>query len=57
MQSGVLGAIDELFHPEAHTANVVRQALKELPAPAPLAGGPDLGSGRIRIEVPVDSSA
>ncbi|KRC62435.1 hypothetical protein ASE14_00930 [Agromyces sp. Root81] len=52
VQSGVIGTFDEIFHPEAHAANVIWEAQKELPAPLPLPGDKALNSGRIRIELP-----
>ena len=52
VQSGLLGSIDEVFHPQAHNAHLIWEAQLELPAPAPTPGDGELSSGRIRIVVP-----
>jgi len=51
--AGVVGAIDEVFHPNAYQAKLIWEAQQELPVPAPDADGtrPDLDSGRVRIDL------
>ena len=49
----LLVPFDEVFHPAAYEANLAWEAEQEMPAPAPDSDGsrPDLGSGRIRIDL------
>lgn len=51
--AGLVGSVDEVFHPEAHQARLVWEAQQEVPAPAPDSDGsrPDLASGRIVIRL------
>lgn len=50
---GLVAPLDEVFHPAAYEANLVWEAEKIIPAPAPDADGsrPDLATGRIRIDI------
>lgn len=50
-KAGVIGVVDEVFHPEAHEAHIVWEAQKEVPAPAPLAGDKLFPSGRITLDL------
>lgn len=47
IQSGTIGCLDEVFHPEAYQANIIWQAQTEMPAPAPLAGDKAFPDGKI----------
>ena len=53
---GLVAPIDEVFYPSAYEANLIWEAEKVIPAPAPNADGnrPDLDSGRIRISLSSD---
>ena len=56
--AGVLGGIDEVWHPTAYDAQLLRLAQTETPAPAPLAGDPPWFDGeRIVVELPVTPPA
>lgn len=50
---GLVAPLDEVFHPAAFEANLIWEAEKVIPAPAPDGDDtrPDLASGRIRIVV------
>ena len=52
--AGLVGPIDEVFHPNAYQAALIWEAQQELPVPAPDSDKtrPDLDSGRIVIDVP-----
>ncbi|MBD8102944.1 hypothetical protein [Plantibacter sp. CFBP 8775] len=50
-KAGVIGVVDEVFHPEAHEAHVVWEAQKEMPAPAPLVGDKLFPRGRITLDL------
>lgn len=45
------GPFEELYHPAAYEAKLLRDAQTVVPAPAPTPGDPPLESGRIRIRV------
>ena len=47
--SGILGSIDDVFHPEAARAIEIREVQRELPAEAPTPGDPLLPGGPIVI--------
>jgi len=51
--AGMMGVVDEVFHPNARNAQLIWQAQQELPAPAPDSdkGWDELQRGRIRIEL------
>jgi hypothetical protein len=50
---GGLGAVDEVFNPTRHEAQIELDRQTILPAPAPLAGDGDKGifNGRVRIDL------
>ena len=50
---GMVGTLDEVFHPHAYYANLEWEAQQELPVPAPDAdpARPDVYSGRVTIDV------
>jgi len=51
---GVMGGVDEVFHPTRHEAQAELDRQSSLPAPAPIPGdGPttDAYSGRVRIDL------
>ncbi len=50
--AGLVGGIDEVFHPEAHEALLVWEAQLEAPAPAPTPGAPPFPDGRIVLRLP-----
>jgi hypothetical protein len=52
--AGLVGGIDEVFHPEAHEALLVWEAQVEAPAPTPAPGEPPFPSGRIILALPAD---
>lgn len=56
---GGLGAVDEVFNPTRHEAQIELDRQTILPAPAPLAGDGDKGifSGRVRIELDADDES
>ncbi|MET4783345.1 hypothetical protein [Glaciihabitans sp. UYNi722] len=45
--SGIMGIGDEVFAPSRHEAAIEMDRQTILPAPAPLAGDPSTGSGRV----------
>lgn len=50
-----LGALDEVFSPNRYEIQLQQDAQRVIPASAPIPGDgerPDLGSGRIRLDVP-----
>jgi|GEM_PF-1407114 len=51
--SGMVGGIDEVFHPNAHSAQLRWEAQQELPVPAPDSDKhrPDLESNRVVIDL------
>ena len=51
--AGAFAALDEVFFPTKHEAQVERDRQTLLPAPAPLAGDDDKGvyTGKVRIEL------
>lgn len=51
--AGMVGGIDEVFHPNAHQAALRWEAQQELPAPAPDSdkNRPDLVAGRVVIDL------
>jgi hypothetical protein len=51
---GLVAPFDEVFHPTAHSAILLWEAEKSIPAPTPDADGnwPDLDNGRITISLP-----
>jgi hypothetical protein len=51
--AGAFGALDEVFFPTRHEAQVERDRQTILPAPAPLAGDgdKDIYSGKVRIDL------
>jgi len=51
---GLVAPFDEVFHPTAHSAILLWEAEKSIPAPTPDADGnwPGIGSGRITISLP-----
>lgn len=51
--SGMVGTLDEVFHPNAHAAQLLWEAQQELPVPAPDSdkNRPDLDSGRVVIDL------
>ncbi|MEP6481683.1 MAG: hypothetical protein ABJA94_06710 [Rhodoglobus sp.] len=51
--SGMVSGIDELFHPNAHQAQLVWEAQQEMPVPAPDSdkNRPDLDAGRVTIDL------
>ncbi|MCU1571080.1 MAG: hypothetical protein JWR33_1821 [Naasia sp.] len=51
--TGMMGAFDEIYAPSRHEAMLEFERQTSLPAPAPVAGDPDLGvyEGRIRIKL------
>lgn len=48
---GILGIVDEIWHPDAASTTPIREAQVERPAPAPSPGDRELTSGRMRIDV------
>lgn len=54
---GAMGALDEVFYPTRHEAQVELDRQTILPAPAPLAGDGDNGifTGRVRIDLSDDA--
>ncbi len=50
--NGVLGAVNELFHPEAAKATEILEVQRELPAEDAVPSDPLNRDGRITIEVP-----
>lgn len=55
--AGLVGGIDEVFHPEAHEALLVWEARVEAPAPVPAPGEPPFASGRITITLPLSGGS
>ena len=51
--SGMVGGIDEVFHPNAHQAQLIWEAQQELPVPAPDSdkNRPDLEAGTVVIDL------
>jgi hypothetical protein len=51
--AGAFGALDEVFFPTRHEAQVERDRQTILPVPAPVAGDGDKGiySGKVRIDL------
>jgi len=51
--SGMVGTLDEVFHPNAHQAQLIWEAQQELSVPAPDSdkNRPDLESGRVVIDL------
>ena len=50
--AGLVGGIDEVFHPEAHEAQLIWRAQVETPAPVPAPGEPPFPDGRITLMLP-----
>ena len=53
MTSGMVGTLDEVFHPNAHQSQLAWEVQQELPVPAPDSdkNRPDLDSGRVVIDL------
>lgn len=49
--SGIVGTLDEAFHPEAARATEIREIQQELPAEAPAPGDPLVPGGKIIIDI------
>lgn len=50
--AGLVGGIDEVFHPEAHEALLTWEAQLEAPVPLPAPGAPPFRDGRIVQRLP-----
>lgn len=47
----VIGVLDELYQPSAHNAELVKDVQREASAPVPSPDAPDLGTGRVTIDL------
>jgi hypothetical protein len=53
--AGLVGGIDEVFHPEAHEARLLWEERVEASQPVPAPGEPPFPDGRIVLDLPPDA--
>jgi hypothetical protein len=53
--AGLVGGIDEVFHPETHEALLLWEAQVEAPEPVPAPGEPPFPGGRIVLSLPSEA--